>query len=188
MRLFVALRPPPAVRRALLGLMGGVPDARWQSDAQLHLTLAFVGECDRHLAQQIAFALSRIDDPAFTAELGAFGSFATPRGNVHTLWIGAGPAAPLARLAASVSRALLPLGVPLPERRFTPHITLARFGARGVPPASIARFLTHHPPPALSFPVRRFHLMESRLGGEGAHYESLAEFPLKESSADQHPH
>jgi 2'-5' RNA ligase len=187
MRLFVALRPPPDVRRVLLGLMGGVPDARWQSEAQLHLTLAFVGECDRHLAQEIALALSRLDEPAFTAELGSFGSFETARGNVHTLWIGAGPAAPLARLAASVSRALLPLGVPLPERRFTPHITLARFPARGVPPVSIARFLTHHAPPRLSFPVTGFHLMESRLGGQGAHYESLAEFPLKGSSADQHP-
>ncbi|MBS0283127.1 MAG: RNA 2',3'-cyclic phosphodiesterase, partial [Proteobacteria bacterium] len=29
-RLFVALRPPPAIRAALLQVMGGVPGARWQ--------------------------------------------------------------------------------------------------------------------------------------------------------------
>lgn len=167
--------------------MGGVPDARWQSDAQLHLTLAFLGEADRHQAQEIALALSHLDEPAFTAALGSFGSFETARGRVHSLWIGVGPAAPLAGLASTVSRALLPLGVPLPHRRFLPHITLARFPARGVAPAAIARFLTHHPPPALSFPVTGFHLMESRLGGQGAHYESLAEFPLRGSSADRHP-
>src|SRR3546814_5436540 len=38
-RLFVAIRPPSAIRKALLSIMGGVEGARWQSDDQLHLTL-----------------------------------------------------------------------------------------------------------------------------------------------------
>ena len=51
-RLFVAIRPPRADPRALLGLMGGVRGARWQSEDQLHLTLRFIGEVDRHLAER----------------------------------------------------------------------------------------------------------------------------------------
>src|SRR3546814_1235738 len=53
-RLFVAIRPPSAIRKALLSIMGGVEGARWQSDDQLHLTLRFIGEVDRHRADDIA--------------------------------------------------------------------------------------------------------------------------------------
>ncbi|MES2754263.1 MAG: RNA 2',3'-cyclic phosphodiesterase, partial [Pseudomonadota bacterium] len=42
-RLFVALRPPAAVRDLLSDAMAGVPDARWQDDDQLHLTVRFLG-------------------------------------------------------------------------------------------------------------------------------------------------
>ena len=55
-RLFVALRPPVPVRDHLLDLMHGVEGARWQSDDQLHLTLRFIGEVDRHQASDIAAA------------------------------------------------------------------------------------------------------------------------------------
>lgn len=47
-RLFVALKPPPPMRNALLAAMGGIVHARWQTAEQLHLTLRFVGEVDRH--------------------------------------------------------------------------------------------------------------------------------------------
>jgi len=49
-RLFVAIRPPAAIRAILLGAMGGISGARWQSEDQLHLTLRFIGEVDRHRA------------------------------------------------------------------------------------------------------------------------------------------
>ena len=49
-RLFVALRPPAVVRQQLLAAMQGVPGARWQDDDQLHLTVRFVGDVDRHQA------------------------------------------------------------------------------------------------------------------------------------------
>src|SRR3546814_10503522 len=59
-RLFVAIRPPAAIRKALLSIMGGVEGARWQSDDQLHLTLRFIGEVDRHRADDIAAALATV--------------------------------------------------------------------------------------------------------------------------------
>ena len=64
-RLFVAIRPPRAVRQRLLAIMGGVRGARWQSDDQLHLTLRFIGEVDRHLGDDIhaATASEVMDTP-----------------------------------------------------------------------------------------------------------------------------
>ena len=52
-RLFVALRLPPTTRSLLLAAMGGISGARWQSEDQLHLTLRFIGEVDRHLARDV---------------------------------------------------------------------------------------------------------------------------------------
>src|SRR3546814_1491418 len=64
-RLFVALEPPAAVRHQLLDLMGGIANARWQTEAQLHLTLRFIGEVDRHRAEDVAAALGGIHHRRF---------------------------------------------------------------------------------------------------------------------------
>lgn len=181
-RLFVALRPPPEARAALLALMGGVPEARWQTDAQLHATLAFIGEVERHQAEAVAAALARLSAPPLALRFGSFGTFET-RGRVSALWIGLEPAEPIAALAARVSSALLPAGVPLPTRRFVAHVTLARFPARGVPPAALLRFLADRQPPALPFRMDEAILFESRLGRSGAHYEPLLAVPLRARAA-----
>ena len=61
LRLFVALRPPRAIRESLIAAMGGVPHARWQDDEQLHCTLRFLGEVDPPQAEDVAAALGSID-------------------------------------------------------------------------------------------------------------------------------
>ncbi len=75
------------MRAQLLGMMGGVPGARWQDDDQLHLTLRFIGEVERPLADDIAAALATVDRPRPTIALSGIGSFASS-GRVHTLWAG----------------------------------------------------------------------------------------------------
>ena len=42
-RLFVAIRPPQAIRDLLVDAMDDSPDFRWQNDEQLHVTLRFAG-------------------------------------------------------------------------------------------------------------------------------------------------
>lgn len=178
-RLFVALQPPPRVREALLGSMGGVEGARWQTDAQLHLTLAFMGEVDRHQARDIASALDNLRFPPVDVELGQFGIFDNGRaGRVSTLWVGAEPVAPLTALAARVRELGRQAGVTFERRRFRPHITLARFSAPGAPEIALQRFLTHTPSPVARWTARDAVLFESRLGATGAHYEPLHHFPL----------
>ncbi|WP_448585974.1 RNA 2',3'-cyclic phosphodiesterase [Thermaurantiacus sp.] len=181
MRLFVGLRPPPAVRTTLLGCMGGVPEARWQTDAQLHLTLAFLGEVDRHAAEDLAAALSALRHPRLRLRSGSFGTF-DRRGQVTALWIGLAPDAAIAALADKVARAARTIGLRPEARAFLPHVTLARFPARGVAPASLLRFLGERPP-AFVWPVADFRLFESRLGHGGSHYAELARFPLGSEEA-----
>ena len=175
-RLFVALRPPREMRETLIGLMGGVPGARWQDDDQLHLTLSFIGEVDRPEADDIAGALFAVDGPRPTIALQGAGCF-DHKGHVHSLWAGIAPDAGLKQLRDRVNHALLAAGARPEQRAFKPHITLARLGRDGGP---VAPFLSGIAGLA-SAPVAldAFLLFESRLGHDGPSYEAIARYPLR---------
>lgn len=188
-RLFVALRPPAPVRAALLAVMAGVRDARWQTDNQLHLTLAFIGAVDGHGLETAIEALAEIRQPALPLQLDGIGSFDTaPRRRTAALWAGVrGPLAPapatrqqdaLPALAAAVRQSLLRRGLPVDGRRFAPHLTLARFGREGASADSLRRWIATTRLPPLTWTAASFHLMESFLGAGGAHYEIVASFRL----------
>ncbi|MBA2932994.1 RNA 2',3'-cyclic phosphodiesterase [Sphingomonas sp. CGMCC 1.13654] len=174
-RLFVALRPPAVTRALLAGLMGGVTGARWQDDAQLHCTLRFVGEVDRHQAEDIAAALGAVRSEALALSLGPAGTF-DRKGRVDTLWIGVQPRAAVAALHDRVDLALRRVGVAPDDRAFVPHITIARFSRSDAPGPEVASAIA--PPVAHHFEVRHFELFESHLGAEGAIYETVARYPL----------
>ena len=59
-RLFIALRPPEEIRDLLIDAMSDSPELGWVGEDNLHLTLRFVGEVERPLADDLALALSRV--------------------------------------------------------------------------------------------------------------------------------
>lgn len=170
MRLFVAVRPPTAVRNAVLAHLGGVSAARWQDDDQLHLTLRFIGEVDRHAAADIADALAEVRHPPIAARLGSIGTFTT-RGRPHALWIGVEPVAALTTLHHKVDQSLVRAGIPSDARAFVPHITLARLNRTAGPVAGfVARKV-----PAATFTIASLTLFESNLTRAAAVYQPLQE-------------
>ena len=174
-RLFVAIRPPASVRARLVAAMGGVEGARWQDDAQLRLTLRFIGEIDRHVAADVAAALAAVRHPRLTiatAQLGQFGR----KGRIDSLWIGVTPHDALAALHRKIDQALVRIGLPAEGRAYLPHITLARCG-RGAEPLD-ALTARAGELAGLSFEVEDFRLYESSLGREGARYAAMARYPL----------
>ena len=175
-RLFVAVEPPPAIRDQLLATMGGVASARWQADAQLHLTLRFIGEVDRHQAADIAAALGSVRVPRFDVRLGAPGVFER-RGRIDSLWVGITPHDAVAALAKRVDQALLRVGVPAEQRAFLPHITVARFGRDAGPVAAYLATL----PGGAGFTVDSFELYESTLGHAGSDYRCVERYRLGKS-------
>lgn len=174
-RLFVAIRPPEEIRELLLGAMDDSADFRWQDDEQLHLTLRFVGEVERPVADDLAAELSRIHSPRFELRIMGVGRF--EQRSSGALWAGVEPKAPVAALAAKVERACLPVGLEPERRAFHPHITLARW--KGRRSHEVARFLERTRGLASEpFEVTEFILFESRLSRHGAHYEEVATYPL----------
>ncbi len=175
MRLFVAIRPPAEIRHRLGGIMGGVSGARWQEDDQLHLTLRFIGEVDRHQAEDIHAALGGIHHPPFEASVKGIGTF-DRQGQAKVIWAGVAPMEPLKALHNKIDQALARVGVAPDRRAFHPHITLARLNRSAGPVQDLlARMSGFATDP---FAISGFALYESRLTPDGAVYSVLERYGL----------
>jgi 2'-5' RNA ligase len=155
--------------------MVGVPGARWQDDDQLHLTLRFIGQVDRHRASDVAAALGSVHHRVLKLALDGLGEFQR-KGFIDTLWVGVRPHDELRTLHNKIDQALARVGVPPEGRAYLPHITLARFnrGASSIGgQLSVSPLLTD-----MSFEVRDFCLFESELGAGGAVYPVIERYPL----------
>jgi len=175
-RLFVAIRPPEAIRDLLIDAMDESPDFRWQSEEQLHLTLKFIGEVDRPVASDIADALSRIRSAPLELRIAGTGRF--EQRSAGALWAGIEPKEPVAALAAKIDRACLAAGIDPERRAFHPHVTLARWSGRRT--REVAAFLDRTRGLASDpFTVDAFTLFESRLSRHGAQYEPVLTYPFE---------
>jgi RNA 2',3'-cyclic 3'-phosphodiesterase len=168
MRLFVALTPPPDVRRALSALRGSVDGARWLREGALHVTLRFLGEVSE--VQPVMDALAGIVSPPIDVELITRAAF--PDRQKARVLVVRGDAAPsLAALQQQVDAAMQPFTTP-EHRPFNPHVTLAR---RGGPRTSDVDQWLARPTPAFRFVAREVVLYESRPGSD---YRPIATYPL----------
>jgi 2'-5' RNA ligase len=175
-RLFVALALPDAVGEGLLLLQGGVPGARWSQREQLHLTLRFVGEVDGRDAAAIDDALAAIRAPRFTLELKGIGEFGGK--NPRALWCGVREDAAVLHLQRKIESALQRIGLPAEERKFAPHVTLARL--RGAPRDRVITFLvTHALYASLPFEVTNFILYSSQMTPNGSIYRPERSYALE---------
>lgn len=174
-RLFVAIRPPRAMRERLLRLMGGVAHARWQRDDQLHLTLRFIGEVDRHRAEDVAAALGTVHHPRFALALDGVGQFER-KGRIDSLWVGVSPQEPSRQLHNKIDQTLSRVGLEPDTRAFLPHITIARFGRAAGPVGGLlseAGGISSEP-----FAIAEFCLYESAMGHEGSVYTIVERYRL----------
>jgi 2'-5' RNA ligase len=178
-RLFVALRLPGPMRGRLIEGMGGVSRARWQRDDQLHLTLRFIGEADRHMAADIAATLGAVHHPRFALALDRLGQF-DRKGRVEALWVGVTPQDEVRVLHQKIERALVHAGLPPEQRSFQPHITIARFPRSAGPLAELMPELAPElgDVSSAAYEIVEFCLYESDLGHEGAVYSIVRRYPL----------
>jgi 2'-5' RNA ligase len=175
-RLFVAIHPPEEITDLLVDAMDDSPELRWVGDEQLHLTLRFVGEVERPVANDLAAALGQIRFDRFELRVNGVGRFDQRNGGA--IWAGVDPKTPVAALAAKVERICQEIGLDPERRAFHPHITLARWKGRSSRVADdfVERNGGLSSPPFL---VDRFILFESHLSRHGPHYDEVAGFPAQ---------
>lgn len=173
-RLFVALRPPADVADRLLDTMEGLAGARWQDADNLHITLRFIGEVDRHTFEDIVTALESVPIRPFPVALSGVGHFQGKR-RPKAIWAAVKSSNALLDLQHSVEMACRRAGLPPETRKFTPHVTLARVNS-GTDP--IGDWLSQNGSLSLGpWTVDTFALFESDLTAQGAIYSEIAHFP-----------
>lgn len=175
-RLFVALALPDRVAESLLAIQSGVPGARWMKREQLHLTLRFIGEVDGRDANAIDEALASLSAPRLTLELKGVGSFGGK--NPRALWAGVAANDALIHLQRKIESAIQRLGFPAEERKYTPHVTLARL--RATPAGRVMDYLADHALYASGpFAADQFILYSSQTTPHGSIYVAEREYPLR---------
>lgn len=178
MRAFVALLPPAEIRSRLTLLQFLLPLPRRVDPADLHLTLAFLGEVPGPVLADLDAGLAGLRFAPFDLALAGAGLFggAQPR----SAWAGVAPCEPLDRLQARVERLARQAGARIEARRFAPHVTLGRFA----PPAPDDRLRLERAVAAEAgfgagpWRVEEVALMRSWGPGEGQRYQVLAGYPL----------
>jgi 2'-5' RNA ligase len=194
MRLFIALDIDDNIRerivRFLDGVRGFAPDARWVKPESLHVTLKFIGEKSEEETEMIKRALETITAKMFEINIRGYGFFPTSR-MPRVFWIGIDPGNELTALAAAVDEKLSALGIRKEEHAFSPHLTLARGGAKSGSPRKqrddransnfqrLQEKLAALPPLEFgTMTAREFFLYQSQLSPGGSKYTKLAGFSL----------
>ncbi len=175
LRLFVGIDFPPELKLRLSLLCTDLPGAKWVDPGNLHLTLRFIGEISEDIAADVDEALAQLRGPRFRLQLAGTGVFGGHK--PHALWIGVERDPGLVRLRDKIERALMCAGLPPEQRKFAPHVTLARL--RNPDLARLGHFLAAYaqfrPDP---LPVEHFSLIASFPTRAGSVYEDQADYPL----------
>ena len=130
-RLFLALNIPADVRHqmaeATSPLREARPDVRWVGEAQLHLTLKFLGEQADELVAPLGAAIDRIAATTRPLDLtlGAVGAFPTLK-RARVIYLAVAPDPKLELLHHDVEVACAALALPLTGKPFRPHVTIGR--------------------------------------------------------------
>jgi RNA 2',3'-cyclic 3'-phosphodiesterase len=165
-RLFIAIDIPQQIKDVLTQFARELPAARWVPADQIHLTLRFIGEVGPQTFDNIKSAISCVRFPEFTLTLRGSGHF-PPGKHPRVLWIGLEPSSLLMKLQQDLELALMEAGLAPEERRFSPHITVARL--KDSAPDAASSFEERHADLAFApFPVRAAVLYSSVLTNRGA--------------------
>ena len=168
-RVFFALVPPPPLQHALGEFARDVArraHGRPIPAENIHATVAFVGAWPVSRLPELHEAGAVVYGEPMRIVLDRQGAFR----RAGIAWISASEPPPaLDALAQALLERLAATGVPLDERPFRPHVTLARRCRGPYPAGPVAPF---------AWDVDALALMQSDTRAEGARYRMLASWPL----------
>lgn len=165
-RLFLALWPEAGERQQLATLVAGVAGRRRTPDANLHLTLVFLGATNPACLSAYEAALADFTPPTLELTLDRYGYWSQSR----ILWLGSSHTPPeLYELVADLHQRLRGCGF-VPERRaFQVHITLARNHSGPAP--------TQQPVVPIHWRINQVALVESLRQDAGSAYQVVRRWP-----------
>jgi 2'-5' RNA ligase len=184
-RVFCAIELPECVRnlvrRHIARLQQAVPTARasWARDANLHLTLKFLGEIPKTSVADFSKAASLAvrEVSSFSIRLNYGGVFPN-HGQPRVLWLGISDlSGQLVELHGRLETEAAKLGFAKETRRFRPHLTVARLRHPDAHALSSAHQQTEFDP--VEIDVTELLVIRSELSSEGSRYTVVSRHPLK---------
>ncbi len=172
LRLFIAIECPEEVKTGLEKSMALLRRAcgkgTFSHRENFHLTLFFLGQVAASRVGDITAAMDACAVPPFSITIGHMGRFKRNDGDI--LWRQIGADDTLASLQSNLSMLLREKGFPLEDRRFRPHLTMARRAVlkEGVKLAELSAEM-----PELTYEAAGMTLMRSDLTRSGPVYTVL---------------
>ena len=151
----------------------------WTKPEGIHLTLKFLGDVESGRIGAIAEAVARACQgiAAFPVTIAGSGAFPNP-GRPRVLWIGVREiSGKLMKLQSRIEEELAALGYPREERRFSPHLTMARIKAPDSAPGICKELQQRGFAPEI-FTAFSIIVMRSDLKYDGAVYTPLQSIEL----------
>lgn len=135
-----------------------------------HITLLFLGNVSNNAIEMLRHSLCDLMIQPFTIRLDRFGYFAKTK----IFWIGPSSVpTPMNDLFKHVRQQAQRCNVRHLTKKYVPHATLLR-QCEGLSTQPIEQ--------AIDWPINEFHLIESRMEPEGAHYFTVDTFTLMKHS------
>ena len=163
MRTFIALELPEEFSMQVAELARGLREqgllqGRFMCRSTYHITLAFIGDVGEAEAQRVIDVLDEVRPKLSAIELRSVGLKKFGRGNTATIALELEPNDALLDAAAFVRSALDARGIAFDDKKFVPHITLARKAQ-----VLTAPFLFRHRRMKLRFIAVIFQVREQRI-------------------------
>lgn len=173
----VSIQASPTLRQLLTELAQMGKALRPVSEANLHVTLRFLGATDPQSVPDIKAIMERAVASQHSLECRLYGVSAFPsQQRPQTIWAGVEDGERLHQLALNLA-ALDQLGFAPDSRPWNCHLTLARVKFR--PPPVLRDWLHKYSGSMLGiWPVRQIELHQSELSPQGPRYRLLHAVPL----------
>jgi RNA 2',3'-cyclic 3'-phosphodiesterase len=183
-RTFIAIDIPQTIKdriEALQRKLGGSrAQVSWTKASKIHLTLKFLGDVARSKLDEVIAAAERAASRAapFEVEVGGAGCFPSLR-NPRVLWIGLSQIPdPLAKLHTAVELELARIGFAREQKKFSPHLTIARIRTPSPDARELAERLIEEGFQAESFRAEEVIVMRSEMKSTGSVYTPQAVIKL----------
>lgn len=182
-RIFIAVKVEPSAKfLTLISTLKSVlksDSIKWTNPENIHITLAFLGDTDEKVIEDISLMLKDKCTGSGSFELlikglGLFRSINDPR----IIWTGIKPSEKLVRLNELVIGGLKDLKIKFEDRPFKPHLTLGRI--KHISDRELLRSLTvqYGNTEIQTVPVPEVILYESVLMATGPVYKPFAKYRL----------
>lgn len=185
-RAFIALELPQELKQTIADYLAPLRALdkciSWTKAENVHLTLKFLGEVSNAQIENVNTALREIctNFAPIAAEISGAGVFPNEH-RPRVLWIGLNESSgKLAELTQQIEHECRRLGFEKEERRFSPHLTIAR--VKEGKAANVVKALYASPFPARQIVFRECTLMRSQLHAKGSIYTVLQKFSFDKSS------